>query len=77
MDGSSKKDKNFMKSIKGRFTQEGWKFYQVHKVNGSSKKDGNFTKVHKVDGSSKKDGNFIKSTKWMVHPKRTEISLSS
>ena len=34
-------------------------------------------KVHKVDGSSKKDGNFVKSIKWTVHPRRMEVSLNT
>ena len=34
--------------------------------------DGNFTKVHKVDDSTKKDGNFVKSIKWTVLLRRME-----
>ena len=44
----------------------------VHKMDGSSKKDGKINQVHKVDGSSKKDGKSIKSIKWTVHPRRME-----
>ena len=35
-----------------------------------------FYQVHKVDGSSKKDGNSIKFIKWTVHPRRMEILSS-
>ena len=33
--------------------------------------------VHRVDGSSKKDGNFIKSIKWTAHPIRMETLSKS
>ena len=66
------------------------KIYQVHKVDGPSKKDENpiksikwtdhprrmKTKSKKVDESSNKDEKFIKSIKWTDHPIRMK-NLSS
>ena len=45
----------------GRFIQDGWKLYLIHKMNDSLLEDQNVTDenfVHKVDGPSKKGGNF-------------------
>ena len=60
MDSSSKKDENFMKSIK-------WTIHPRRMEEHSDMTDVFSTKL------IKKDENFMKSIKWTVHPRRVKI----
>ena len=59
MDNPSNKDGNLSESIEWTDHPRKMETYQVHRVDGPSKQDGNIIKVHNVDGLSNEDGNLL------------------
>ena len=76
MDGSSKKDGEFPRMMVHKVDGPSKSGRSIKWMDYPRRMEIS-PKVHKVDGSSKKDGNFVKSIKWTVHPRRMEVSLNT
>ena len=73
MDGSSKKNENLIVHKVYRSSKKDGNFIKSIKWTVHPRRMKTLSKVHKVDGSSKKDENLMKSIKWTIHPRRMKI----